>query len=140
MKKKLKKILLIIIGVCLTLSLKVTSKIIINNRFIANYPDTNQEFRLVLLSVFNYYEPYIAPYNYGNYYYQKGKYDDAYDKYKKALSYNIPQNRVCSVRINISMDLIKMSEKKDNDTALKLLNEAKEHLKVCFLIAKSCNL
>lgn len=131
MKDKVKKILLIVIGICLLLSLKISTKIIINNRFIANYPDVDQEYRLILLSIFNYYEPYIAPYNYGNYLYQKERYEEAYKKYQKALEYEIPNNRICSVRINISLVLAKMSENENNAEALKLLSEAQKHLEVC---------
>ena len=131
MKKILKKIAIIIMIICLIISLKVMSKIIINNRFIANYPDASQEFRLVLLSTLNLYEPYIAHYNYGNYFYQKGKYEEAYEKYQKALSYEIPKKRICMVRINVSLALIKMAEGKDKETSLELLKEAKEHLSIC---------
>ena len=64
--KYIKKTILILIIVCSVILAKVVSKIVINNRFIANYPEADQEYRLVLLSIFNLYEPYIVHYNYGN--------------------------------------------------------------------------
>ena len=67
MKKNLKKILIGIIGILLFISLFVGFKIFVNKRFISKYPSTfNQEYRLLLLSIFNIYEPYVADYNYGN--------------------------------------------------------------------------
>ena len=55
MKKKLFKVVIGIIIVCIAVILKIGSKIIINNRFISNYPNANQEYRLVLLSFLNLY-------------------------------------------------------------------------------------
>ena len=133
-KNNLKKILLVLIIICSLSLIKVTSKIIVNKRFIANYPEKDQEHRLVLMSVLNFYQPYIVHYNYGNYYYQKEMYEDAYNKYSKALSYKIPKSRLCDVKINISLTLIKQAEliKEDNKAeALEMLGEAKMHLKDC---------
>ena len=77
MKKIMKKSffsILIIIGIVL---IKIMGKIILNNIFIANYPNNNHEYEVLLTSFINVYEPFIAPYNYGNYYYQNGEYDKA---------------------------------------------------------------
>ena len=131
MNKKVNKIIFVIVMLYLLVLLKVSSKIIINNQFIKNYPDANQEIRLVLLSTFNFYQPYIAPYNYGNYLYQKGRYNDAYEKYKKALTYKVPKNRLCPITINIGMALTKMSEEKSGDAKKALLEEAKWYLGKC---------
>ena len=127
------KILIILFVIIVLIILKVSTKIIINKRFIAYYPEANQEIRLVLMSFINIYEPYIAPYNYGNYYYQKGRYEEAYDKYIKALKYKVPKKRECAVRINTGLTLVKMSEQKETEKT-KLLQEALEHLKKCFIL------
>ena len=124
------KILLIFLAIIFLIILKISTKIIINKRFIENYPEANQEIRLILMSFINLYEPYIVPYNYGNYYYQKGRYEAAYDKYIKSLKYKIPKKRECAVRINIGLTLIKISEENEANK-IKLLQEAQEHLKKC---------
>ena len=85
MNKFVKKIMIITVIIILSIAAKVSSKIIINNQFIKHYPDADQEIRLIIMSLFNYYQPYIAPYNYGNYLYQKERYEEAYTKYKAAL-------------------------------------------------------
>ena len=124
------RVIITILFLLVLVALKVSIKIIINKRFIANYPEANQQIRLELISIMNFYEPYIAPYNYGNYYYQKKKYNKAYEKYTEALKYNIPKKRECSVRINIGMTLMKLSEINAEEKN-KLLHEAWEHLKKC---------
>ena len=137
MKEKIFKISFIIIIICVAIILKVSCKIIINKRFIANYPDSNQAFRLMLISIFNIYEPYIAPYNYGNYYYQKERYERAYEKYKKALSYNVPKKRLCSIDINISLSLIHLAnDEKNEQKSLAYYQEAKDYLRKCLSIQK----
>ena len=88
MKKYINKILLICILLCTVIASLLGIRIAINKNFIKNYPDASQEYKLVLLSMFNYYEPYIALYNYGNYYYKQGRYEEAYEKYKEALKYD----------------------------------------------------
>ena len=121
MIKTIKKEIIVVIILCAVIAAKISSKIIINNRFIANYPEKDQEYRLVLLTVLNLYEPYIAHYNYGNYYYQKEQYEDAAKKYRKALEYDIPLNRVCSVEINLSLSLMKQAEElKETDSSKSL--------------------
>ena len=137
MKEKIFKISFIIIIICVSIILKVSCKIIINKRFIANYPDSNQAFRLMLISIFNIYEPYIAPYNYGNYYYQKERYERAYEKYKKALSYNVPKKRLCSIDINIALSLIQLAnDEKNEQKSLAYYQEAKDYLRKCLSIQK----
>ncbi len=51
---------------------------------------------------------YIENYNIGNKLYKEKKYDEAIDKYKKALeSINIPQKKECSIRINYALAICK---------------------------------
>ena len=69
MIQKYKKIILITVTIIIVIILNLESKIVVNNSFIENYPSADQSWKLLYLSFLNYYEPYIAPYNYGNYYY-----------------------------------------------------------------------
>ena len=127
-----RKVLLIVIFIAIILVFKLGLKMGINAIFIKNYPDNANDYTLKFTSFINIYQPYIAPYNYGNYYYQKGQYNDAYEKYKEALTHRIPNNRICKVHINASLTLVKLAElESDEQKAIDLLDEADSHLKVC---------
>lgn len=129
---KIRKILLIIIFITVLSFFKLGLKNVVNEIFIKNYPDHNNEIELKFISFLNISEPYIAPYNYGNYYYQLGEYRKAYEKYILSLSHHIPLKRLCKVHINTSLALIKLSEQEnDSETKLNYLNEAYDHLSVC---------
>lgn len=135
-----RKIVISIIIVALLILLKLLIKIGVNTSFIKNYPDSDQEYKLKIISFLNIYEPYIAPYNYGNYYYQKGQYTLAYDKYTDALAKRVPANRFCKVKINLGMTLVKLSEQEvDNEKAILLLDEATQHLEDCMQSSGSDN-
>lgn len=45
-------------------------------------------------------QPYIAPYNLGNVYFQRGDYEGAIEKYQEALKFNPPNEYDCQIRIN----------------------------------------
>ncbi len=132
--KIFKKIIKVIIIIYIIVFVKLSFKIVLNKIFIANYPNNNNRISLVLMSMINIYEPYIAPYNYGNYYYQNGEYEAAYNKYQEALKYNIPRKRICSVRINIALTLFNIAKYQSDNKALISLLEAQEHLKACMSI------
>ena len=131
MKKVYKKsiITFFICYICITAILDL--KIIVNKRFIKDYPNKEQSARLTFLSTLNFYEPYIALYNYGNYYYKQERYEEAYKKYKEALKHKIPIERQCSVDINISLSIIEFAKQKSKEEELELYKEAKEYLKDC---------
>ena len=132
MKKNIKKIIVVAISSLVLITGLISSKIFINKKFIEKYPSTfNQEYRLVLLSLFNFYEPYIVHYNYGNYYYKEGRYNEAIEKYKKALTYNVPKYRICDIELNLSLSIMKMVNSVSDDEAIELLKEAKNHLYTC---------
>ena len=127
-----RKVLLTVIFIAIILVFKLGLKMEINAIFIKNYPNNANDYTLKFTSFINIYQPYIAPYNYGNYYYQKGQYNDAYEKYKEALTHRIPNNRICKVHINASLTLVKLAElESDEQKAIDLLDEADSHLKVC---------
>lgn len=70
-----------------------------NEKMIKNYNKHRyEENSLAALGVT---QPYIAPYNLGNVYYQRGDYDLAIEQYNKALSFNPPEGKDCMIRINL---------------------------------------
>ena len=132
MNKQIKKVLIIIIIVCFLIISFIGVKVLINNSYIRNYDKPNNEVKMLLLSVLNIYEPYVAHYNYGNYYYKEEMYEEAKEKYEKALEYDIPNSRKCDVEINLGLSLIKLSNmQRKKSEIIKLLQEAQSHLKDC---------
>ena len=138
MNKYVKKLLLIIIIICVIVLLKLIVKMLLNDSFIRNYPDKEQEYRLKINTLVNIYEPYIVYYNYGNYLYQKEKYDEAYEKYIKALEYNIPNDNVCKINYNLGLTLVKKSLVDDYEKG-NLLKEAQKYLQECIDIEEISN-
>ena len=132
---KVRKILLIVIFFLVIITFKLGLKMGANAIFIKNYPQNDNDYTLKFISFLNVYQPYIAPYNYGNYYYQKGRYNDAYNKYKEALTHHIPNSRICKVYINTGLALSKLSElETDDEKAIELLSEADVYLNMCLAI------
>ena len=60
-------------------------------------------------------EGYVPRYNLGNIYYQDGNYEKAIKEYKKALSYDLPERKECSIRINYALALCKTVELDEED-------------------------
>lgn len=71
---------------------------------IYNYED--EYYQEDFFDIMGFTEPYIAPYNSGNAYYQEGKYDKAIKQYEKALSYNPPKSKECKIRINLALAMV----------------------------------
>lgn len=80
---------------------------IYNSVVVYAYNHTDYKVSMSPILMFNWSEPYIAHYNQGNLYYKDGSYAEAVDSYYKALEYDMPQERECSVRINIALALLK---------------------------------
>lgn len=93
-----------------------------------NLNDTNNKTLVKALYLFNFNQPYIAYYNDGNILYKTEKYDQAIKKYQKALTKNPPQKRVCDIRINLSLAIIKKIDYTNYETAFNELEEAKNNL------------
>lgn len=55
------------------------------------------------LYFFNFNEPYIAFYNEGNILYRLGNYDEAINKYQEALHKTKQQDKICDIRINLTL-------------------------------------
>lgn len=101
-----KKIIICIYVVLLLVCGKQVFNYFYNEYIIDNYEegflvDTNP------LRFLNIYEPYVAHYNMGNSYYLDHDYETAISEYHKALEYNLPTNKECSIRINLSLAMIK---------------------------------
>ncbi len=58
------------------------------------------------LQMFNWTEKYVAYYNQGNIEYQKGEYLNAIEAYEKALELDPPEEKECSIRINIALAML----------------------------------
>lgn len=126
----MKKIITFIYIFILIIFLKLVITFVTNEVFISKYNKGNYEKNLVKsLFVLNFSERYIAYYNYGNLLYQIGYYEDAIKEYNKALKLDVPKERVCDVRINLSLSMTNMvNDEMDEDEQIKLLEEAQEVL------------
>lgn len=131
MDKIIKKMFIIILVICVIVSLKITIKIIINQDFINNYPNSIHEYNLKLNSFINLYEPYILHYNYGDYYYQKEKYQEAKNEFLKALEYNIPYENVCKVKTNLALALLHSINENDIEEKKEILEQAQQYVSEC---------
>ncbi|MBO5087327.1 MAG: hypothetical protein J6C01_01520 [Lachnospiraceae bacterium] len=80
---------------------------IYNSIVVYAFNHTDYKVTMSPILMFNWSEPYIAHYNQGNLYYKEGYYADAVESYYKALEYKVPQERECSIRINIALALAK---------------------------------
>lgn len=122
MKKILKFVLIIFL-------MKLLFSFSINEIIIWNYNNNVYNTTLVkTLYIFNFIEPYIAYYNEGNVLYKTGNYEEAINKYSKSLKKNPPQSKVCDIRINLSLAMIKLVDSTNYNTAFNQLEEAKNNL------------
>lgn len=124
--KKTLKILSIILSLIL---LRLLISFTVNEIIKINYNNNIYNSHLVkTLYLFNFNQPYIAYYNEGNILYKTEKYDDASKKYRKSLEKNPPQSKVCDIRINLSLTLIKQIDSSNYKTVYNKLEEAKNNL------------
>ncbi len=77
----------------------------------------------------NIFQPYIAHYNTGNIHYEERDYEAAIEEYQKALEYDPPKKKECSVRINLALAMAKSLgkdyDKPENvENSIKVLKEA----------------
>lgn len=134
MDKIIKKMFIIVFVSCVIVSLKIIIKIIINQNFVNNYPNEMHEYSLKLNSFINLYEPYILHYNYGNYYYQMEKYNEAKDEYLKALEYDIPDENVCKVKTNLALSLLRNINQNEIEEKKEVLEQAQKYVSECLNI------
>ena len=124
--RKLLKVLVVIFSILL---FKFIFTYTINEIIIDNYNASKYDSKLIkFLYVFNINEPYIVYYNDGNILYRKKKYDEAIKKYDEALEKNVPEKRVCDIRINKSLAMVYKIKSKDKEKIYNELEVAKKNL------------
>lgn len=113
MKRKI-IIIMYIILICITL--KLVYNTVIGSILIEKY--NNEEYsesQAKTLTYINFPQSYIANYNYGNIFYQNGKYESAIEEYEKALNSIVPKNKECSIRINYALAICKTVQVDESD-------------------------
>ena len=124
--KKIIKILLITI---LIIFIKLSFTYALNEFIIYNYNNGNYNTKIIKgLYFLNFYQKYIAYYNEGNILYRTSNYEQAIEKYETSLNNNPPKNKVCDIRINLSLAIIKNTDINNKTEALSNLNKAKNVL------------
>lgn len=126
----MKKVLIFLYVFLLVAFFELVITYFINELYISKYEKGEYEKGLVKsLFVINYLERYIPYYNYGNYFYKTGDYDNAALEYEKALEKGVPKKRVCSVRINLSLALTNtVTDDMTEDEKIAIYERAKEVL------------
>ena len=116
--------------VLLVILLKLVFSFVINEVFISKYNSGNYDEGLVKkLFIMNFSEQYIAYYNYGNLLYKINDYDKAILEYNKALEKNPSEDRVCAIRINLALAMVKdIDLNLTAEEQVNLLKEAREVL------------
>jgi len=74
---------------------------IYNFILVRNYKDGDHTMSADPLQNINLYQEYVAYYNAGNVAYEKHDYKGAIENYKKALSFNPPEDKECPIRVNL---------------------------------------
>lgn len=133
-----KKILIAIYILIFLICGKLAFNYIYNEVVIYHYHQGDNTITVNPLLIFNWSEPYIAYYNQGNIYYKNDGFVDAITSYEKALEMNPPQEKECSIRINLALAMLgTMPEDYYNpenvDVSLKILKEARD-----ILLEKKC--
>lgn len=128
MKKKAITISIICV-ILFLISYKLISNFIINESFINRYLEgIYEENKIKKLLVLNFFEPYVAHYNYGNLLYKINFPELAIEKYEKALK-TAPKQKRCNVYINISLSKVKLAlEEKTLESRKSALKKAREVL------------
>ena len=126
----MKKVFIFIYVFVLVVFIELLVTYTINEIYISRYEKEIYDKGLVKsLFVLNYNERYIPYYNYGNYLYKTGDYKNAAIEYEKALEKNVPEKRVCFVRINLSLALSNtISEDMTDEEKLAIYEKAREVL------------
>lgn len=127
-KQTVKKIIaaaMIVVGFVL---LKFGASLALNEALIANINNGNYSDSLVkMLYALNLEEPYIVHYNDGIRYYKLADFKNSQAKFEETLNHNPPEDRICDVRVNLSLSMLKQIKKDDLNAGSKL-QKAKEAL------------
>lgn len=133
-----KRILIIIYIVVLLICCVPAFRYIYNEVVISCYNRSDYSVSMEPLSARNLGESYIAHYNQGNIYYQSGKFEEAIESYRKALEQNPPEDKECSIRINLALAMLgtmaeDYSAEKNAEASLEILKGARD-----VLLEKGC--
>lgn len=133
-----KRILIIIYIVVLLICCVPAFRYIYNEVIINRYNSGDYSVSTEPMSVMNLGEPYVAPYNQGNIYYKNDKFEDAVQSYKTALEQNPPEDKECSIRINLALAMLGTMEgdysaEENVESSLEILNGARD-----VLLEKGC--
>ncbi len=101
MRKILKKIMIVCAAVFWMVCILLTINYVSNERMINRFEDGEYSFNI--LGALGILEPYIAPYNEGNVFFEKKNYEQAIKCYEKALSKNPSKPEDCRIRINMAL-------------------------------------
>ena len=125
----MKKVLLIITILLSIIFLKLGTTYLFNEIIIKDYENNKYDNNLInTLYLLNFNEPYIAYYNHGNLLYRLEEYDEAINKYEQALTKQPTEDRICDIRINLSLSYLQTIDENDSEKSLSILKEAKEIL------------
>ncbi len=110
-----KKVIILIYSVILIIFIKLLLNFVLNTSFIFLYNKGTYKTNILKpLKILNVFEPYIVYYNMGNSYYNNDEFLLAEKEYKKALEKNVPKKRVCDVRLNLALTMIREKENGTN--------------------------
>ena len=126
----MKKKVLIAYGILIIIGVKLFVTFVSNEKIISNYKsgiyDINAQKKMLL---FNFVEPYIAHYNYGNILYKNSDFDGAIKEYNKALKLFPTEEKECDIRINLALAMLaNIDEKSEADEKIEKLLEARKKL------------
>lgn len=127
-----KKIIACIYIIMMLVASKLAFNYIYNEYMISQYDKGNYDVSVQPIFSCNWVQPYVAHYNAGNMYYEKGEYKLAIKEYKQALKRE-SKNHLCDIRVNIALSMIgtlpeEYGSEENIESTVKLLTEAREIL------------
>lgn len=126
----MKRKTLIFYIILILIIIKLPATFLMNEKFISNYNNgIYRESEVKKFLYFNFIESYIANYNYGNVLYKNNNFDKAITEYKKALKRFPPEEKECSIRINLALAMLaKIDENDSKDNKINALKDARKEL------------
>lgn len=100
----MKKIIIILYVVMAVVLISLGVNYYSNEKWIEKYEEG--KFETNQLSFLGFTQPYIAPYNKGNMYYELGEYELAIEQYEKAIQKHPSKRKECDIRINMALAII----------------------------------
>ena len=127
-----KKIIACIYIIMMLVASKLAFNYIYNEYMISQYDKGNYDVSVQPIFSCNWVQPYVAHYNAGNMYYEKGEYKLAIKEYKQALKRE-SKNHLCDIRVHIALSMIgtlpeEYGSEENIESTVKLLTEAREIL------------